>query len=830
MHLRASALALAAALALAPAPARAAFTAGNLLVSLAGNGTSAGSPNGTLAQSLCAFSFEEFAASGAGLASTLQTAAAPSAGASAFTTLGNAADPGGSTNAPFSGSLAISSDGYFVTFVGYGAPAGTFVGASNAGVGDTQTNNVIVAPPASASRLIGYIDYSGLVSFVQGNLNAISTMPSVAYNMDAWGAVWCASCSSFYVTVGPYIGTTGGGIFYIPMALGISGPMGTPVQLATSPPTSAANNLKGYTAIGIYSGNVYVARSGNGVSGGTNPLTSPGQPALPTTAAQVPLGTGNLPPVVGNVAAGISSTTLGSHLPHAFLFTGSGATLTFWQSDPVFGLLSVPSCNATAAGIPVTCGAATVPAGTYTTFPPGPSFAGLNARIMGIALATVSGAQVIVVLQVDAMWLWPVANTGSYVSAAGSCCATPSAGACCWANGGAPIAPRAGFQFRYVAPVPAQPPCSLAGYYCPASLPVPCPAGSACAGGAAPAQCSPNFYALAGATACLPCPSGLSTTAPGATSAAACVPCAANFVPATLPSSGSTSPGCVACAPGQTSVPGSASCANPNAGAFTPGNLLVFMAGDGSVAGSAMPSTPKANDRNSISAVAGQILEYSVSTSGALTPTGVTAVLPATGAGTPPSGPITVLGNVADIGNNGNGTSYQPFSGQLSTSTDGTIISFVGYSQAAGALVGASCMCNGAVPASNNNVGLSISVPPPTVKRVIGWFDASGVVRIVNGDLNSVLGGVPINSALWYANGAGGSGFFVTGGNTGATAASAVGGIYFVPMAQGIGGPMGAPVLICLNPSYTASKWVHAHAHAHRSRAIAQVCTQAAAP
>jgi hypothetical protein len=49
-------------------------------------------------------------------------------------------------------------------------------------------------------------------------------------------------------------------------------------------------------------------------------------------------------------------------------------------------------------------------------------------------------------------------------------------------------------------------------------------------------------------------------------------------------------------------------------------------------------------------------------------------------------------------------------------------------------------------------------------------------------------------------------------------------------MAQGIGGPMGAPVLICLNPSYTASKWVHAHAHAHRLRAMAQVCTQAAAP
>ena len=808
--------ALALALALAPALlARAAFTSGNLLVSLAGDGTPAGDANSTLAQSLCALSFEEFAASGAALASTAQKAAVNSTGATAFTTLGNVADP--STNAPFSGALALSSDGFFVTFVGYGAPAGTPVGASNAGVGDTQTNNVIVAPPASASRLIGYIDYSGLVSYVQGNLDSISTVPSVANNMDVWGAVWCASCGGFYVTVGPYIGTASGGIFWIPSAPGIAGPIGLPVRLTSSPATSAATNLKQYNMIGIVDGVAYVARSGNGNSGGTNTLASPGQPGLPTTAAQVPLGSsgGNLKPVVGTVAAGISTTTLGSHLPHAFLFTGSGASLTFWQSDSVFGLLSVPGCNATATGTPVTCGGATVPTGTYTTFPPGTSLAKLNAKIMGIAAAVVGGQQVVVVLQIGAMWLWPVSNTGSYNSSSGSCCADPGAGACCWANGNAPIAPRAGFNFRYVAPVPVQMPCSLPGYYCPApaGLPVPCPAGSACAGGSAPpALCSPGYFALAGAASCSACPSGLSTAAPGASASATCVPCAANFVPAVLPATGSTAPGCVACAAGLTSLPGAVSCASPSANAFTPGNLLIFMAGDGTVAGSAMPSAQGANDRGSVSAVAGSIVEYAVSASGALSPTGKSTALPSTGTSAPPGGPITVLGNVADVGNSGNAsfpfpTSYQPFSGQLSTSTDGTIVSFVGYSQAAGAAVGASCMCNGAVAAANNNVGLTIAVPPPSVKRVIGWFDASGIAQIVNGDLNAVLGSVQVNSALWFANGAGQSGFYVTGGNTGATSSAALGGIYWIPMPQGIGGPMGAAVLICLNPSYTASNF-----------------------
>lgn len=430
--------------------------------------------------------------------------------------------------------------------------------------------------------------------------------------------------------------------------------------------------------------------------------------------------------------------------------------------------------------------------GSYATFAPN----GL-ARFTGLAQATVGGQLMIVVLQIGAAWLWPASNTGPFNRTTGTCCANPAAGACCFANSNQPAAtPRGNTTFLYAATVPAAPSCSYAGYYCPSGTPVQCPAGSSCAGGVITA-CARGAYSAAGWSACVACPAGLSTASTGAASAALCLPCAANFVPA-------AGAGCVACAQGLTAAPGSSTCSNPNAGAFTPGNLLVFMAGDGTVPGSALPSATGANDRNSVNTVAGKIVEYSVGAGGALAATGVSAVLPSTGTAAPPSGPITVLGNVADVGNSG-GT-YQPFSGHLDTSTDGTIVSFVGYSTPAGTFVGASCMCNNiAALASNNNVGMGVNVTASTVQRVIGWFDASGQVRIVNGNLNAAFGSLPVYSALWYNGGAGQSGFWVTGGYT--ITSLQLGGIYWVPMPYGIGGPMGTVTLICANPAYTANNY-----------------------
>ena len=78
----------------------------------------------------------------------------PSANAgSAVTLLGGLADLGQS--APFSGQLALSSDGRYVTFAAYEAAAGTFVGTSSnvysaTGLGpQAQTQVSAALPPAS---------------------------------------------------------------------------------------------------------------------------------------------------------------------------------------------------------------------------------------------------------------------------------------------------------------------------------------------------------------------------------------------------------------------------------------------------------------------------------------------------------------------------------------------------------------------------------------------------------------------------------------------------------------------------------------------------------
>ena len=167
------------ALLLAPSAVRG-FTPGNLIVSLVGDGTVAGSAAGALATAHVVLTFEEFAAAnGSTLASTGRTAIVPSALAQAegeppFTTMGNTADPGGSNLAPSSGALTPSEDGYYLTFVGYTCAAGTNIGTSTTGSADAQSANAIAQVSKACTRLIAYVDFSGLVRVVDGDLNSIT--------------------------------------------------------------------------------------------------------------------------------------------------------------------------------------------------------------------------------------------------------------------------------------------------------------------------------------------------------------------------------------------------------------------------------------------------------------------------------------------------------------------------------------------------------------------------------------------------------------------------------------------------------------------------------
>jgi len=255
-----------------------AFTPGNLIVSLVGDGTVAGSAGGELSnQSLVVLTFEEFAfVNGSVLASTGQIRTVPSPEASQqgeppFTTLGNAADPGGSNKSPQSGSLALSADGFYLTFVGYTCAAGTFVGTSNSGTGDVQTANTITHVSSSCTRLIAYIDATGLVRVVDGDLNSISVFTYPAnnyYTQDVWSAVYCASCGGFYVTTGPIFnnGATGG-IWFVPSP-SIAGTLGAGIRLAATTQdisTGGKSNFGGYTTVGIFNGAFYVSANAKGV-------------------------------------------------------------------------------------------------------------------------------------------------------------------------------------------------------------------------------------------------------------------------------------------------------------------------------------------------------------------------------------------------------------------------------------------------------------------------------------------------------------------------------------------------------------------------------------
>jgi hypothetical protein len=160
----------------------AAFTPGNVLALAVGDGTAAGAgfaPAGAVAGSFAAGTvavqlIEYTAAGGGALAAT---GAVTALNASAFSVLGNVSDAG--QQAPYGALPALSSDGLYVTFTGYAAPANSSVGVSTntfggaTGSASTQNNAAVAVPPASLSRVIVFVDAGGAAFFAQGNLNAI---------------------------------------------------------------------------------------------------------------------------------------------------------------------------------------------------------------------------------------------------------------------------------------------------------------------------------------------------------------------------------------------------------------------------------------------------------------------------------------------------------------------------------------------------------------------------------------------------------------------------------------------------------------------------------
>ena len=560
------------------------FTPGNIVAALVGDGSAAGSAIGGIANGTVALQLLEFGAnaSGAlqptGAGSPLQSASA----SASLTVLGGSADCG--LAAPFSGLPSLSSDGLYLSFVAYGAPAGTPVGVSsnnfpNAANPAIQNSVACAMPPASMSRVIAYFDGAGAVRTVQGDLGALFGNVTVnsAYYLSR------GSTSGFYVSggldEGPPI-VNQGGIFWVPMPLGISGPMGTPSLVQLPNPGSTAgssSNLKMYTWIGGGAfGQTYASRLASGSAAGVGGVTAYG--------------------AANDASAPTSGAGGWGYQPMQFVFvTNSSGATNLYVADGVSGLTYFPSCANASSGF-LLC--ATAAANGARKLPYPPSTGGTVDHALGVTTITIAGALSVVVSFPNGLWVWPVANTGPFNSAAGNCCGTPS-GACCWGNSNTAIPPPANLQFRGLAPAPTLPTCTSPGFFCPggAAAAAPCVAGSACLGGVA-SPCVPGSYSPGGLAGCAACPAGTFGTSVAATSSAACAACAAGSF------SGAGAAACTPCPVGSyASGDGAAACAACGSG------LTTVAAGQTSAAACAIPTatpsqTPSPTCTSSVSPVA----------------------------------------------------------------------------------------------------------------------------------------------------------------------------------------------------------------------------------
>ena len=532
------------------------FSPGNLLILAAGDGSVAGSgwpstyaaqdrnSTATVAATLFEYAINESSGLFAptGLASPVPASSA--GGGAGLSVLGLLADLGNSARSsnagaayvaaqaagtfqPYSGLLSLSPDGVVASFVGYRTGPGTPVGVSTRG-NDLATNSIyndaasVTPPAASVSRVIGWVDASGAVGIVDGVLD------SVLGGTVATAAVWVsngATGSGFYVS-GGYTWTAtvlSGGLYWVAMPNGIGGPMGAITQIC-QPPTYTANSFKSYGAFASVAGWLYVARSTPGQHGGVNLF--PGYPTLPTSAAAASLcnvAPNNLDNAIGNSQ---NTAGQGGFAIHGAVFvnnTATGAT-TMWTACGEQGLSVFTQC----AAAPPSCLGKTSAVGAYQTRLPSEATQGIaNAQgLISIASVTLGGVAHVAVNRVDGLWLWPTTNTGPYSSPTGSCCATSTAGACCWANGNSPVLlPPTSRHFRGSAPVPAAPTCATPGYACAdgATLPaVACAAGFYCPGGGSPAlPCAAGTYSGAYFSACVACAAGLYSVA----GSAACSGC-----------------------------------------------------------------------------------------------------------------------------------------------------------------------------------------------------------------------------------------------------------------------------------------------------------------
>ena len=494
------------------------FTPGSIVVVQVGDGTASVSNTGNQAVALSVLELNTAALPlvPGGLlinvANALSTAAYPYQ----LTALGEAADAGGA-NKPWSGKGTLSTDGQYLTIVGYNQAPGTAVGSG--GHLSLQSNSLPAPnlPVLAADRIIAVMNYAGVIVNAVSLTNQRTGMEST----DVKGALWynASGRAGFYVAGGWSNVSSGiGGLWWLPTASVSSQPApASAVQVhysATSATTAGViTQYKFLSDPQVYQGQLYDYKT-----------------YMPTISSSQ----------LQQVGTGVPTTTQTSSFTST-IFTPTSANSN-WDSR---GFLFVPLPTGTVAGFtgdagaglnflacsnttlpgplyPVTCGAmgSTVGCCTlqWTTMIPGAT--ATTNFIIGVALATVAGVQSVVVTRTTGIWLWPVAN---------NCCGGVGT-ACCWANSNTAAAvPAPNYLFRSATVAPQLPPCP-AGYY---GLPQSC------------LPCAANTWSAVGAGSCTTCPTGAPYASSALTGQAGCA-CATGNVWVSYLGACAPAPPCVA--------------------------------------------------------------------------------------------------------------------------------------------------------------------------------------------------------------------------------------------------------------------------------------------
>jgi len=342
---------------------------------------------------------------------------------------------------PYSGVVSASQDGRYLSIAGYSTAAGTYFGAS--------TVTTYVPPPMSIARAISVIDSAG-------NVFSTASVPQLSA-CDIKAAVWYPGNATlgnppgFYVSGG--LSTTSpslcGGLYWVPMPNGISGPAGAPVLIAAHTSGGSSTNWKALTCMTVWQDTLYACKMYGSGTGGGIVFPSVGSKQQPTSTQSLQL----LFPMSGSQT--------GTD-PRAIVFVPSPPSADYVPGSPF--TLYVADANAGLSVVACTSTQICTQSVTYVTCLPGTISGAVctGNKMVSAALVTGSdGAMYVAVVTPTGLWLWPATNTGAYANANGNCCAGADganpAKACCWAGGAAVATPAPNVEFRGVAAAPVVP-------------------------------------------------------------------------------------------------------------------------------------------------------------------------------------------------------------------------------------------------------------------------------------------------------------------------------------------------------------------------------------